>query len=609
MKNLVKSFEHNTYYKNNPIFFLQLASLIKETTKWVVRIKQDKYKPLLEWINYITPQLYDDKYTIQTKVYWILNDIDEFPKCKNPKCNVIFSHRNVQSVSKGYHRFCSHRCAVNSELTKQKAKQTCLNRYGVNAPAQSKEIMSKIKKTCLEKYGCECSLQSTIGKELSKKTCIKKYGVSHPMQSTIIAEKCEQTKLAKYGNIQPWHSTSSYKKREKTWQKKYGVCHPMKVDAIKKKQQQNCLKKYGVKYLFKSQAYIKARCKLLFKRCIEECTYDSPLFTFEDFYKKDHTKTAFAFRCKKCGQIFTSKHVNGSHSHCEKCFPVNRFSSIAENEVKAYIRSLKLDIVENSRNIIPANELDIYISNKRLAIEYDGLFWHNANFKPRSYHINKTTQCEKNNIQLLHIFENEWQLKQDIVKSRIRELVGIHDKTIYARQCTTKLVDVFAEKHFLDENHLQGTVNSSIALGLFHNSQLVSLMTFGKTRFSKKYEWEMLRFCSKLGCHVPGAASKLLKYFEKTYQPKSLVSYADRRWSQGKLYKALGFTLDHISPPNYWYFKANTLNLESRIKYQKHQLKKKLQVFDPLKTEVENMSDNNFYRIFDCGNLVFTKVY
>ena len=133
-------------------------------------------------------------------------------------------------------------------------------------------------------------------------------------------------------------------------------------------------------------------------------------------------------------------------------------------------------------------------------------------------------------------------------------------------------------------------------------------MTFGKCRFNKKYEWELLRFCNKLGYHIPGGASKLLTYFERTYKPKSLISYADRRWSQGKLYRALGFNLDHVSEPNYWYFN-NIFSLESRIKYQKHKLKDILEKFDPNLTEVENMIMNGYHRIFDCGNLVFVKKY
>jgi hypothetical protein len=132
-------------------------------------------------------------------------------------------------------------------------------------------------------------------------------------------------------------------------------------------------------------------------------------------------------------------------------------------------------------------------------------------------------------------------------------------------------------------------------------------MTFGKCRFDKKHEWELLRFCNKLGYHIPGGASKLLKYFERNYNPKSLVSYADRRWSQGKVYEKLGFTFSHASKPDYWYFCNHDISLKSRIKFQKHKLKELLKTFDETKTEVENMKDNGYNRIFDCGNLVFEK--
>ena len=141
---------------------------------------------------------------------------------------------------------------------------------------------------------------------------------------------------------------------------------------------------------------------------------------------------------------------------------------------------------------------------------------------------------------------------------------------------------------FLDENHLQGNVRSEVNLGLYFNDELISLMTFGKSRFSKKYEWEMLRFCNKMGCHVPGAASRLLKRFEELYHPKSLVSYADRRWSTGKLYHTLGFDLVSKSRPNYWYFKGSEGKLMSRMKFQKHRLPKVLKSFDSRKSEVEN---------------------
>lgn len=134
-------------------------------------------------------------------------------------------------------------------------------------------------------------------------------------------------------------------------------------------------------------------------------------------------------------------------------------------------------------------------------------------------------------------------------------MLGVYDRVCYARKCTVREVDSETARKFLLENHIQGIVNAKVNLGLFQQDELVSLMTFSKPRFSKKYQWELLRFCNKLGYHVPGAAGKLLKAFERQWKPTSLVSYADRRWSQGKLYGAIGFKLDHISAPDYWYSK------------------------------------------------------
>lgn len=133
-------------------------------------------------------------------------------------------------------------------------------------------------------------------------------------------------------------------------------------------------------------------------------------------------------------------------------------------------------------------------------------------------------------------------------------------------------------------------------------------MTFSRCRFDRKHEWELVRFCPKLGYHVVGGAGKLLKAFERQWKPKSIVTYADRRWSQGKLYTALGFTYLHSAAPNYWYFKSAD-KLWSRVVFQKHKLAKLIgDVFDPAKTEVANMEAAGWNRIFDCGNLVYEKV-
>ena len=247
---------------------------------------------------------------------------------------------------------------------------------------------------------------------------------------------------------------------------------------------------------------------------------------------------------------------------CPYCKITTTKTSSAEQELYAYVLELmqgKCKVKHNCRTVIESMELDVYVPDKKLALEYDGLYWHSDEMQAdKTYHLRKTAQCQEKGVHLVHVFENEWLYNKDIVKSRIRDLLGVHDKTVYARKCEVREVVSKASKQFQDDNHIQGSINAPVSLGLYYKDELVSLMTFGKCRFDKKHEWELLRFCNKLGYHIPGAASKLLKHFEHGCKPKSLVSYADRRWSQGKLYRALGFKLDHVSPPNYWYFKTYT---------------------------------------------------
>ena len=247
--------------------------------------------------------------------------------------------------------------------------------------------------------------------------------------------------------------------------------------------------------------------------------------------------------------------------------------SKTETELADFIESVcTCKVLRSDRSAIAPYELDIYIPEKKLAIELDGLYWHSENLgTSKSYHLNKTKMCESNGIHLVHVFENEWKCKQDIVKSRLKDLLGAYDSTVFARKCNVARVCSRDAAEFLQHNHLQGSAPAKENYGLMFNNELVALMTFSKKRYKSRHDksnaWEMVRFCCKLGCHIPGAAGKLLKEFERNHSNAMLTSYADRRWSQGKLYEALGFKLDHASAPNYWYWEygAGSMALKSRI--------------------------------------------
>ena len=310
-------------------------------------------------------------------------------------------------------------------------------------------------------------------------------------------------------------------------------------------------------------------------------------------------------KCNVCGKVFLQTPHN--HLKGEGCpYCVGNISK-PESDISNFI-SKYVEIDTNNRKILSnSKEIDILIPSKNIAFEYDGLVWHSEKFgKDKLYHLNKTNECLKKGIKLIHIFEDEWVYKRDIVESRIKNILGMTENKIYARKCKIKEISSNDSSLFLKLNHLQGDCKSKYRYGLFYNDELVSVMTFGHLRknlgnHGNESEFELLRFCNKLNTNVVGGASKLLKYFINTIKSDRIISYADKRWSNGSLYKILGFKYIRDSEPGYFYIFGQ--RRENRFKFRKDVLVK--QGFDKNKSEHEIMLERGIYRIYDCGMMVF----
>jgi hypothetical protein len=311
--------------------------------------------------------------------------------------------------------------------------------------------------------------------------------------------------------------------------------------------------------------------------------------------------------CKKHG-VFTPVLANFLYKQtgCPKCA-----TKVSKDEQELFdFLSGYVDVVQGSRTILKSGkELDIFIPSKNLAVEFNGLYYHSDKFRTTNYHLNKTKECEDLGIRLIQVFEDEWKDKKDIVKSRILSILGKTTNTVFARNTEVREVPTKEAMQFLKDNHIQGAVGSSVKVGLFNGKELVSLMTFGEVRKSlgsvkKDGVFELIRFCNKLNTNVVGGASKLLKHFEKNYEVENIISYADKRWSNGAMYDKLGFDFKHLSKPNYFYTMGN--KRESRFGYRKDVLIK--EGFDKDKTESQIMLERGFNRIYDCGSLRFEKL-
>ena len=213
--------------------------------------------------------------------------------------------------------------------------------------------------------------------------------------------------------------------------------------------------------------------------------------------------------------------------------------------------------------------------------------------------------CAHKGIQLIHIYDCQWELTPDIVKSIISSKLNIIENKIESHDCNIKEVNPIEKNIFLKQNHIMGKCYSKINIGLYNNNNLIFLLTFGKSRYDIKYDYELLRIAVKNYYYVNFGFETCLKYFIDKYNPKSIITYVNRNLYVGNLYFKNKFNLLTAIKPNYHYIRNDAFNLFSRELFQKHLLKDKLDKYDDTLSEWENMKLNDYDRIWDCGSYKF----
>lgn len=583
------------------------------------------------------------------------------------KCKCCGAETKYWSLERGYREFCSRKCfwKVTTQLdeVKAKRKQTCKEKYDSENYMQSKDFKEKSENTCVKKYNIKNGGGSKEAVKKIKATKFKNHGDENFNNSKpkkllsllnivkIHCKICGDTfdsyrglsnhlgrkhdidtrsyydrylktesdgickicgKPTQYKNLQFGYrrycsnecsrkDIEIYEKAQITNKEKYGTACTLANPEVRNKGLQTKKERYGSEYYCNSE---KAKQKS------EQNTFEKFIKDIKDCEVLSYKNKQLTCRCKLCNSVFT---VNESFAYlrhyryniplCTNCFPMMDIQSAKEKQVNEFIKSIYTGaIVENDRTVLDGKELDIYLPDRHLAFELDGLYWHSELYKDKDYHLKKTEACTKKGIQLIHIFEDEWLYKQEIVKSRIKGLLGLNDR-IFARKCTVMEVPYKDSERFLDDCHIQGNCMSTYRYGLYYNNELVSLMTFGKSRFADEYE--LLRFCNRLDTNVVGGASRLFRHFIVEHpEIKRIISFADRRWSVGNLYEKLGFAQTDITPPSYFYIIDNIRH--NRFSFQKHRLV--AEGFDSGKSEHEIMLERKIYRIYDCGNLKYEYV-
>ena len=282
-----------------------------------------------------------------------------------------------------------------------------------------------------------------------------------------------------------------------------------------------------------------------------------------------------------------------------------------ERQLCEILDSLEVNYILHNRQIIQGQELDIYIPEKKLAIEFNGDYWHSSIYKDKKYHQNKTIACAKQGIRLLHIFEYEWldTIKRDKIIKLIKRIVSNNKECakIYARNTYIKEISYTESKQFLDLYHLQNNTQAYIYLGCFHSktNKLLGVITLGNPRFNDNYEYEIVRLCWNPNFIVIGGTEKLFTYFVRNYNPNSIITYVDISKFTGNVYTRLGFKVidkNYLTTPNYMWVNLSTHKALPRYKTMKHKLIKQ-GLGNKEQTENEIMSDLGYVKVYSSGNL------
>lgn len=566
--------------------------------------------------------------------------------CNNKNC---MSRKRRDMVELGINKPLEKRVKTNLERygvestfqlksVQKRIKDTLLDRYGVIHPSHNKEIIGKSvatrKKRYPKKYGKikgirrvkkavgpiawvknkpktyrEFFVDLRTPNQKRIDTNMKRYGVPHVSQVKSFRKAAESTNLERYGSKNPFGSKAIQGKIKEVMINRYGVDHNFKCPKIRNRRDETILKKYGVTNVSKNEE-IKKRVRDTNRRRYgvshisqsEEFRRDNYEISNEFGYIRYSPDEGLNyFKCDEGHEFGITADRYYSRKNlgtplCTVCNPISSSSSFKEREFYDFVcRSTPHEVLSNYRDVL---ELDVYIPELKLGFEFNGLFWHSEEFKENDYHLSKTRHFKEKGIRVVHIWEDEWDFKRDVVESQILHMIG-KSKRIYGRNTEVKEVDKREARKFLDENHLQGSYNRIIkSYGLYKKGELVSLMTFDNLEgrdIMPRGNWNLSRFCNKKGVSVVGGASKLLKYFKIKEQPEAIITYADRDWSEGELYDKLGFKKEYETRADYKYVVSGKRVHKSRYRRKK----------GALKTEREYMLGLGIRRIYDCGKIKY----
>lgn len=448
--------------------------------------------------------------------------------------------------------------------------------------------------------------------------CGKEFKVRKKYEKITCSEECRK----KYVEI---HKDEINQKKVESAKKTNAKKTPEEKLATRLKVRATCLERYGKESFSQTDEarnFLSEKMKAQKKKWDEDYTQNILIPKYREICEKDNLEL-LEFRnrfdclvkCKKCGNVFVTKTLGyltekSMTNRCRVCYPWEELYGPTdfENTFESFLNEIGVLFYKNCRSVITPQEIDYYLPEYNVGFELDGLYWHCEAQKPDpNYHVLKTQRCKEKGVRLIHIFEDEWNYKRDICKNIVLSILKKNEIKIGARKCEVRELTSNECKDFIENNHVQGFIGFKYGFGLYYNNELVSVMTFGKLRRNLGYKdendtYEILRLCTKSGVSISGGASKMLKAFIEEYHPKKIITYSDKRWSDGNVYEKIGFSFVMDTKPNYFYVIGDTR--KNRFAFRKNVLVEKYGCPKGM-TEKEFCKANRWYRIYDCGSKLY----
>lgn len=504
--------------------------------------------------------------------------------------------REFASFEQGYRNACDLPAPCPCRK-RQQSEMMSAHHEGLDGEEKQRRVTAN-KQTLMERHGVANAMQVPGAKERQATTMLERHGVSYPMQSSEIRERFETTFRERYGastpgavpefqervrqtNLERYGETHTMGMARQAYREQTGVDNPFRLPEMQAKATQTMLTRYGVPKAMMADTFKEQmREKLIAKYGV------SNVMELDEVREKLRQRNRRRYRLDRDRVLFKDNVVGTSYT-------------------TALTQALIGLGVPQSAIFLRGDE--IVLADKSLALIVIPLRGSNRE-RDRFYLRTRQAAIEDEGLRALLIFEDEWLSHRTLVLERVRHALGMSERGASARACTVELISNPAAANFLYDHHLQGGGPDGFAnYGAFAKDQLVAVMTFSRGRHVVGHgsddAVELLRFATDGRSHA-GVAGKLFAALVRDHDPAMVISFADRRWSQGALYRTLGFQLVRATPPNYWYVDPEVMCRHHRWLYRRDDIQAMLGPDKGL-GERQVMLALGFSRIHDCGSLLF----